>query len=311
MTCFKVRLVASLVWLGALAFSISTYTVFNDHFDRISRARQIARYGALPFQDFFDPGYFMTELSSAGLQLLLGDNLLGEMLLNTVFIASGVTVVFLLSRRISNSYPRGTRRRPSGPPVDAASLRLRQSALLPVGYRPVLALYRPSKCAAGRGTGGPASRSARCFATTPASTSVCGAVVAAIVLHWREPGVLARRIGLCAADGRAVLARGAASHRRVGNVWDAIDQIATYAVREKARTEISRAPRFSLGDLVGRVSIPPPAASVAVRWSQAVNDADRLEAESRYRPSCPDRHGHAGRQNAALHDERSVVRDHR
>ena len=32
-------------WLGALTVSVSTYNIINDHFDRISRARQIARYG--------------------------------------------------------------------------------------------------------------------------------------------------------------------------------------------------------------------------------------------------------------------------
>jgi hypothetical protein len=90
-------------WLGALTVSVSTYNIINDHFDRISRARQIARYGELPFRDFFDPGYFMTEFSSAGLQLLLGDSLLGEMLLNTVIIATGATLVFVLARRVSDS----------------------------------------------------------------------------------------------------------------------------------------------------------------------------------------------------------------
>src|SRR4029079_11808904 len=94
-------------WLGALTVSVSTYNIINDHFDRISRARQIARYGELPFRDFFDPGYFMTEFSSAGLPLLLGDSLLGEILLNTVFIATGATLVFVLARRASDSYPGG------------------------------------------------------------------------------------------------------------------------------------------------------------------------------------------------------------
>src|SRR4030095_11538052 len=94
---------AALFWLSALMFSLGTYQLQNDHFDRISRARQIARYGELPFRDFFDGGYFGSEFTSAGLQLLLGDNLLGELLMNTVFIASGWTLVLLLSWRISGS----------------------------------------------------------------------------------------------------------------------------------------------------------------------------------------------------------------
>src|SRR5262245_53925869 len=91
------RLMLCCVWAAAFVFSVSSYTLLNDHFDRISRARQIAQYGELPFRDFLDPGYFATEFSSAALQILLGDNLLGEMLLNCAFVASGVTIVALLS----------------------------------------------------------------------------------------------------------------------------------------------------------------------------------------------------------------------
>ena len=71
----------TLVWLAAFLFSLSTLRFPNDHFGRISPARQIARYGELPFRDYFDPGYFLTELASAALLYMFGDNLLGEMLL--------------------------------------------------------------------------------------------------------------------------------------------------------------------------------------------------------------------------------------
>ena len=49
---------------------------------RLARARQIAMYGDVPFRDFFDPGYFLTLYASAFVERALGDNLLGEMLLN-------------------------------------------------------------------------------------------------------------------------------------------------------------------------------------------------------------------------------------
>jgi hypothetical protein len=108
------------------------------------------------------------------------------------------------------------------------------------------------------------------------------AVVTMLALHWREPMVFARRIGVCAVAaalcGLAVLVPVVG----VGGVRDAIDQVVTYAVKEKARTNVGRVPRFSLGKFVGKSSIPPPVASVTVRWSQAVNDAGRVEAESRY-----------------------------
>jgi hypothetical protein len=45
----------TLVWTFALCFSLATCTFSVDHFERISPARRIARYGELPFRDFFDP----------------------------------------------------------------------------------------------------------------------------------------------------------------------------------------------------------------------------------------------------------------
>ena len=56
-----------LFWLLALWLAIGSYSLTNDQFGRISPARQIARYGELPFRDYFDPGYFLTEYSSAAL----------------------------------------------------------------------------------------------------------------------------------------------------------------------------------------------------------------------------------------------------
>jgi hypothetical protein len=99
----RLRIVAALVWLGALWFSLATMVFLNDHFGRISPARQIAFLGELPFRDYFDPGFFLTELGTAGLMRLLGNNLLGEVLLTTTFIATGTLLVFLLARRLTGS----------------------------------------------------------------------------------------------------------------------------------------------------------------------------------------------------------------
>jgi hypothetical protein len=98
-----VRSVAALLWLGACWLSLASFALPNDHFGRMSPARQIAIYGDLPFRDYFDPGYFLTELTSAGLMRVLGDNLLGEALLTTVFIATGTLLVFLLAVRLTES----------------------------------------------------------------------------------------------------------------------------------------------------------------------------------------------------------------
>jgi hypothetical protein len=227
-------------WLGALTVSVSTYNIINDHFDRISRARQIARYGELPFRDFFDPGYFMTEFSSAGLQLLLGDSLLGEMLLNTVIIATGATLVFVLARRVSDSDLGGL-----APALLALFAMPRAYDFDKVLFYP-LGIFlcwryvdrpgarRALELAAGITIGA-------LFRYDTGIYTGLAAVVTMLVLHWREPKVCARRIGLCgftaALAGLVVLV----PIFGFGGVPDAIDQVVTYAVREKARTQVGRA----------------------------------------------------------------------
>jgi hypothetical protein len=274
-------LLTLLCWLGAFVVSVSTYDVINDHFDRISRARQIARYGALPFRDFFDPGYFMTEFSSAGLQLLLGDNLLGEMLLNTVFIASGATLVFFIARRVSGSYLGG---------LTAALLAL-LAMPRPYDFDKVL-FYPLGIILCWRYIDRPGVRRALELAAGIAIGALfrydtgiyigLATVVTMLVLHWREPKLCAQRIGICAVTAALSGLMVLLPIVGFGGVRDAIDQVVTYAIKEKARTGVSRAPRFSVGSFVRRASVPPPVASVTVRWSEIVNDAGRIEAEARY-----------------------------
>src|SRR4030095_12243191 len=87
----------------ALFFSLATYRFSDDHFHRISSARQVLRYGERAFRDFFDPGYVLTEGASAAVQLVFGDNLFGEMMLNSAFVVAGALAIFLLARRASGS----------------------------------------------------------------------------------------------------------------------------------------------------------------------------------------------------------------
>ena len=271
-------------WLGALTVSVSTYNIINDHFDRISRARQIARYGELPFRDFFDPGYFMTEFTSAGLQLLLGDSLLGEMLLNTVFIATGATLVFVVARRVSDSDLGG---------LAAALLAL---FAMPRAYDFDKVLFYPLGIfLCWRYVDRPGARRALELAAGIAIGALfrydtgiytgLAAVVTMLVLHWREPKVCAQRIGLCgftaALAGLVVLVPIVG----FGGVPDAIDQVVTYAVREKARTQVGRAPRFSIGNFVGRASISSPAASVIDRGRQSFPEEPLwIRAQRRFSP---------------------------
>ena len=95
----------TVVFLGSCLFHLLTYGVRDDHFDRISRARQIVQYGELPFRDFFDPGFFLTLFSSAAVQATFGDNLLGEAVLNVGAFSGGFTLTFILLLRITRSLP--------------------------------------------------------------------------------------------------------------------------------------------------------------------------------------------------------------
>jgi hypothetical protein len=97
------RHLAVFVAVMALAGFFLYYNIYNDHYDRLARARQIAVYGDVPFRDFFDPGYFLTLYTSALMQRVLGDNLLGEMLLNLAAMTAGATLVFLLASSASGS----------------------------------------------------------------------------------------------------------------------------------------------------------------------------------------------------------------
>ncbi len=47
-----------------------TVDFYGDHFDRISRGRQILATGEMPFRDFFDPGYSLTVFASAAAQAI-------------------------------------------------------------------------------------------------------------------------------------------------------------------------------------------------------------------------------------------------
>ena len=74
----------------------------NDHFQHLSRARQIL-LGDIPIRDFFDVGFFLQNYLSSAAQLVFGYNLLGEALLTISFVAFGTTLVFHLSARLSGS----------------------------------------------------------------------------------------------------------------------------------------------------------------------------------------------------------------
>ena len=100
----------SLRWaLAAAVFAASFVLTFlhaefpDDHFQWISGGRQVLAYGEWPARDFFDPGYCLQHFASAGARALFGDDLLGEALLSSSFVALGFALTFVAAARASGS----------------------------------------------------------------------------------------------------------------------------------------------------------------------------------------------------------------
>lgn len=225
-------------WLAACVFSLATFQLHNDHFGRISPARQIAVYGELPFRDYFDPGYFGAEVASAGLQRLLGDNLLGELLLTTTCIAAGSLIVLLLGARMSGSTAAG---------AAAAALTL-LSMPRPYDYDKCL-FYPLGVLLCWRYVDRRSSTRIWLLALGLVAGALfrydtgvfigAAAIVTIAVVHAGTPEALARRLALLIV---AVVCLGLPYliylHLN-GGVFDALDQMWTYAMREGAGTRLS------------------------------------------------------------------------
>ena len=90
------------VFAGTFLFRWLTVDFANDHFQHLSRARQIL-LGDVPIRDFFDAGFFLQYYLSSTAQLLFGYNLFGEALLTVSLVAFGTMLVFHVSARLSGS----------------------------------------------------------------------------------------------------------------------------------------------------------------------------------------------------------------
>ena len=90
------------VFAGTFLFRWLIVEFPNDHFQHLSRARQIL-LGDVPIRDFFDAGFFLQNYLSTAFQLAFGYNLFGEAILTISFVAFGTMLVFHLSARLSGS----------------------------------------------------------------------------------------------------------------------------------------------------------------------------------------------------------------
>ena len=268
------------VWILAFLFTLTTYTFTDDHFDRISRARQIARYGELPFRDFFDPGYFLTEFVSAGVQRLAGDNLLGEMVLTSAFIAGGALLVLMLVQRVA----------PSG--MSAAVITALVILSLPRPYDFDKFFFYPLgillcwRYIDRRDVGSlvwlaGSAVVAGMFRYDNGVFIASGALVGIVTVHVRETQAMIRRAAVFAAACVIWAIPYLVFLQLTGGVVHAVGQMVDYARREGARTRIAEVPTSVFSDLrFGRLP-PPPPDRIQVRWTPDA-DAERQQLEARY-----------------------------
>lgn len=275
-----VAVTSLIVGILSLFFSLTTYTFSNDHFGRISPGRQIARYGELPFRDFLDPGYFLTELASAAVQRVFGDNLLGEMLLTSSCVAAGAVVILWLVRRATGSMWLGV------VTAGLAVLAFRR----PYDYDKFL-FYPLGLFACCRYAD---RRRGRDLAVMAAVAVVAGlfrydngvflgvsdlAAVAAV--HRSEPLLLVRRAAQFLGASLLLAAPYILFLQLNSGVGQALEQMTTYARREGARTRIGTLPGGAFSELK-IVPVPPrPPDRVQIRWA-AGTDQDRAGLEARF-----------------------------
>jgi hypothetical protein len=269
------------VGLAALFFSLATMALTNDQFGRISPARQIARYGELPYRDFLDPGYILTEFSSAALLRVFGDTLLGEWLFTSLFMATGTVVVFVLAWRVSQS---------SLIALTAAAIALLS---LPRAYDYDKVLFYPLGVALCWRYADRRDRRVLWMLAAGLVLSAlfrydtgvyigCAALTVIGITHAGDWITVVRRSALLVIAVTCLSLPFLALLQYYGGVLNAIDQMVTYGMRESARTRISVPPRFSIGKLVGSPSIETTATPILVRWAESVDEPIRLALESQY-----------------------------
>jgi hypothetical protein len=225
----------------AFSWSLLTVELLNDHFDRISRARQILIFGERPFVDFRDPGYFLTLYLSAAAQAISGGRLVGEAVVDSAAMAVAVVLTFVLAARASRS---------TGVGLIAAGFTL---IVAPRHYDYDKVLFYTSGLALAWRYA--ARHRVGTLLAAAIVTAVAGlfrydnglflfaAIVTTVVAcHWRNPGTLLQRAAVYAAAVVVILLPVALAWQRTIGLPEVARQIRTYAEIEGPRTEIFRLP---------------------------------------------------------------------
>ena len=279
-------LLASAIFATTFALLFLGADFTDDHFQWIAGGRQILAYGELPVRDFFDPGYFLQHVASAGAQLVFGDTLLGEAIMACFFLALGFAVTFLLAARMSGSAAIGLVM--TGLVVDT-NPRLYNYAkgfLLVLGLMLCLAYLE--------------RRSVRVIVALAFCTAIAflfrhdygvyigvAAAVSLLAAHADDGRRALRRLAIYAATAATALvpfllflerSGGAVDYFMNGLQWS---RSAAQGGMRDQRPSFA----FDLSAPLWAIREPPPlpSARVNVRWSGSVTPEQRAELEHRYR----------------------------
>jgi hypothetical protein len=264
------------LWLEAFGLGLNL-EIRNDHFGRISPGRQILAFGELPFRDFLDPGYFLTEFSSAAVQWLFGDNLFGEVLLTSLFIATGCLLVAVLARRVTGRVV---------PALIAGALAL---LALPRAYDYDKVLFYPlglwlawrwfERPSRGRLLALSVGLVGAALYRYDNGVFIGIAVFAGIAAQCgRDRHRFTRLAGALLITVAIVSAPALLFLQMYGGVANAFDQALSYAIREGARTRVTSLPRIRVGQrLVASIAPPPSQNHVQVRWAAAVASPEQRQ----------------------------------
>ena len=279
---FKTLSAFVLFWIVALVFCLGTLNLVDDHFGRISPGSEILVFGELPFRDFLDPGYFLTEFSSAAMQWLFGRSLVGELLLNALCIATGCLLVSVLTRRVTGSL--------------AGALATGALALLalPRAYDYDKVLFYPLGIWAGwRWLAQPRTGRLTVLAVTLVTAGLyrydngafllVATIAAVAVVWWDDHRQLLKRVGSLVLAVAVVSALPAVFIQTHGGLVNAADQALAYGVRERERTHLSSYPRIHVGTrIVGLIPVPPSENMVRVRWAAGLAGTERQRLARRF-----------------------------
>ena len=267
-------------------FHLRTYGLTDDHFDRISRGRQIAQYGELPFKDFFDPGYFLTLFTSAAAQWIFGDSLLGEALINIVGLSLGFSFTLIMLIRVIGGLPLALLLTTFAVSIEPRFYDYDKVLFYSLGLL-LCWRYADKPSLINLALLSSLTALAFWFRYDNGVYLACAGLVTLLALHT-EKTVFLHRLGTFALGVTILSFPPLIFLQANGGVGDYIGQIGSYASREGRRTDLFRMPRITIDSTEPWFAIASrPSYPIKIRWAEGLSELERSTVERRYDLKAP------------------------